>query len=490
VQEGCVVVNRLGIYFQLPAVAQNVLVSIAGVGVRRKRYGTLFRRRLAEYEERDLWDSEFLSILGKTRRAAALERASRTPYYQSVFNKMGATWRDLVEDSAFIEIPMTHKSDVRDRPDEFLARPWTRGDSLVRTSGTTGSSLVIQKDVNAIAEQWAVWWRYRHWHGIARGTWCAFFGGNPIMDEGQGMPYWRTNHPGREVRFSVSHISLATVQCYVDKLNRLRLPWIHGIPSAIANFARCMLEQRVGLDYQPRVITVGSENLMPWQARTIQAAFGVTPIQHYGLAEQAANISECVEGRLHIDEDFADVELVDQGGGLSQIVGTPYANKATMLLRYATGDLATAGEHHCACGRAGRVVASVDGRQNDILVLSDGRILGFPGVPFNKPGIELAEAQVVQHENGSLTVRYVPSAAWSASSLEALHRSFRKFVGPGVEVNYVHVDQVQRTPTGKVRLVISEVRGSDRASQLSSSLNGRDAASPAPLLSGGLDARP
>ncbi|MET8352260.1 MULTISPECIES: hypothetical protein [unclassified Micromonospora] len=472
-------INRDDVYFRLPAMAQNMLMSVAGVGVNRQRYGALFHRRLAEYEERDMWDPERVSIFRKTRRAAVLEYASRTPYYKSVFERMGATWRDLVDDSAFIEIPLTHKTEVRDRPNDFLARPWAKGDSIVLTSGTTGSSLAIRKDVNAIAEMWAVWWRYRHWHGITRATWCAFFGGKRVIEESQGVPYWRTNYPGREVRFSGHHISPATVKCYVDKLNRSRLPWIHGFPSVIASLARCMLERGVGLDYQPLVLTLGGENLTPWQLKGIEGAFGVTPVQHYGLAEQVANISECVEGRLHVDEDFAEVELINQGGGLSQIVGTPYGNGATVLLRYATGDLAVADKHHCTCGRAGRVVASIDGREADLIVLPDGRFTA-PGAAF-APALGLAEAQVIQHENGRLTVRYVPSVGWSASSLEALDHSLRKFVGQAVEVNYVRVDEVQRTPTGKVRFAISEVRGNEGTKQVSPSLEERGRVIPSQL---------
>ena len=86
-----------------------------------------------------------------------------------------------------------------------------------------------------------------------------------------------------------------------------------------------------------------------------------------GLAEAVANISECERGRLHVDEDFAAVEFVpEQTGRRHRIVGCNFTNLATPLLRYDTGDLAVLDDDGCDCGRPGRVVASVDGRQEDL----------------------------------------------------------------------------------------------------------------------------
>ena len=76
---------------------------------------------------------------------------------------------------------------------------------------------------------------------------------------------------------------------------------------------------------KPRVITFGAENLLGPQARAIREIFGVDPVQPYGLAEMVANASQCPEGRLHIDQDFAAVKLVPTGDGAYRVVGDPDA---------------------------------------------------------------------------------------------------------------------------------------------------------------------
>ena len=93
------------------------------------------------------------------------------------------------------------------------------------------------------------------------------------------------------------------------------------------------------------------------------------PLQHYGMAEAVANISECEHDQLHVDEDCAAVEFIPNSDGPGyKIIGTNFTNLATPLLRYDVQDLVTLTNVTCSCGRPGRVVASVDGRAEDYII--------------------------------------------------------------------------------------------------------------------------
>jgi hypothetical protein len=131
--------------------------------------------------------------------------------------------------------------------------------------------------------------------------------------------------------------------------------------------AGLLLERGETLSYTPRWITTGAENLMPHQAGIIREAFGRFPVQHYGMAEAVANFFQCPAGALHVDEDFAAVEFLPVAGeeGL-RVVGTNLSNPATPLLRYDVGDRVEIAASSCACGLPGRVIACVDGRQEDL----------------------------------------------------------------------------------------------------------------------------
>jgi len=114
----------------------------------------------------------------------------------------------------------------------------------------------------------------------------------------------------------------------------------------IAFIAQVGIELGYARRVPTRWVTVGAENLLAHQRHAIERMFGVTPRQHYGLAEGVANISECPQGTLHVDEDYSFVEFIPREHGFGhRIVGTSLDNSAIPFLRYDTGDIATIDEH-------------------------------------------------------------------------------------------------------------------------------------------------
>jgi phenylacetate-CoA ligase len=134
-----------------------------------------------------------------------------------------------------------------------------------------------------------------------------------------------------------------------------------------------------------------------------------------------ANLSACGEGRLHVDEDFALVEFQKtEAAGYYEIIGTNLTNLAQAFVRYRTGDLATDLADGCPCGWAGRSVARVDGRLDDVVVTADGNLVGRLGPLFyDTPSV--AVAQIVQRDPGEIDVHLVPLGAHvTAEDLDAI----------------------------------------------------------------------
>ncbi|NLD91050.1 MAG: phenylacetate--CoA ligase family protein [Fibrobacter sp.] len=443
------------IYMSCPSYLQDILVSLQGLKLNSMRYNRIYKEKFQEYLERQKYDIENLNKFKKSQLSIALERASRTIYYSNLFKSMNANWQDFLEPEKFCKIPIITKDEIRNRIDEFRFRPHMRTDTVISTSGTTGKSLSIPISNNVEPDQWAVWWRYRSWHGINRNTWCGLFASTPIVPHNENHRFWRINYAGKEIRFSGYHISANNTKQYVYALNKFKPQWLHGNTSAISLLASNMLCQGLKLDYDLKWLTVGSENVQPWQSDTMKQAFGLKPVQHYGLAEAVANISECPNGNLHTDEDFSYVEYVKSDTGEFTIVGTPYTNEAITLLRYTTGDLVTLKDGNCQCGRLGRLVEKLDGRYTDYIVLPGGKKVATLASPFHStPG--LAEAQIYQDYTGALTVRYVPSIDWREENVKSVEAKLRERVGNSIEIKFEKVEHVERTTRGKIKLVISD----------------------------------
>lgn len=451
----------MNFYARLPVVLQNVACSFEGLRINRQRYGNGYDALAHTVDARASWNNDRLREFRDTRLRDFVARAARNvPHYRRLFSRLGLAPDDIRSLSDLSQLPILTKDEVKADPGAF-ADPTFQARDLIsaHTSGTTGTGLRFYTTREAVQEQWAVWWRYRSWHGLRRNNWCAFFSSRPLVPLSQTVPpFWRYNVPGREIRFSSYHMSERNLPAYVGELRRRQPPWIHGYPSILSLVAAHLLESGIGLGYRPQWVTIGSENLLPQQAQLMAHGFGIHPLQHYGMAEAAANFSGCEREYLHVDEDFAAVEFIPDGPeGNCRIIGTNLTNSAMPLIRYNVGDLATPNEGPCPCGRPGRVVSRVDGRQDDYVVLKSGARVGRLSGIF-KYLMDIREAQIYQNKVGEIDIRVVRGAGWRDDSEAALLHAAKQRLGETIRVRIDYVSELPRTASGKLRLVVSDLK--------------------------------
>ncbi len=447
------------VYSRLPIALQNLACSMVGLQIQRVRFGPDFQQVLRSAQERSAWSEEAIRDYRDQRLREFVLHCERTvPHYRALFRELGISARDIRTIDDLKLLPVLTKEQVQRRPDFFVSEAVSPRDRLMmHTSGTTGAGLRFARTQIAVAEQHATWWRYRYWHGITQETWCANFAGHIIVPKQQKKPpFWRCNVPGKRVMFSGYHMSPANLDAYVEELRRRKIEWLHGYPSLLTLVAAHVLERGIDLGYRIKWVSTGAENLLTQQIHIIERAFGTRPIQHYGMAEAVANISECPQGSLHVDEDFAAAEFIPNPRGSGyRVVGTNFTNYATPLLRYEMMDHVQLSDRRCSCGKSGRIVTSIDGRNEDYIVLANGVRLGRMDHMF-KDMVNVREAQILQQRPGAITVRVVRTEAYSTADHEALLSEFRKRVIDGTEIKIEYVSSVPRSENGKLRFVISD----------------------------------
>ncbi len=454
--------DREALYLKLPIVLQNLACSLEGWRIQRSRFGSAFYALLQEAESRSLWPVERIHEYRDERLRAFIRHcADSVPFYRDWFKEHGLTPSDVRTPADLQHLPFLTKEQVQTHCARFVSEAVPQGKRIItHTSGTTGGGLRFATTLRTIQEQWAVWWRYRRWHGLQPGTWCGYFGGRSVVPVVQSRPpFWRYNHPGRQILFSAYHMTPDNLDVYAGELRRRRPPWLHGYPSLLALVAGRILEGGADLGYTPRWITTGAENLLPQQASLIERALGTRPRQHYGLSEGIANLSECEHGTLHVDEDFAATEFVPNPHGPGyRVVGTNFTNPATPFVRYDPQDVVelAGDEVTCPCGRPGRIVTRIDGRQEDYIVLKNGTLLGRMDHIF-KDMVRIREAQIHQRTPGALTIRVVRGEQYSAEDETVLLSEARKRVGAETDIHVEYVDRLERSRTGKLRFVVSEI---------------------------------
>lgn len=448
------------VYAKLPIALQHAACSVAGWRVEHSRFGGQFTRLLAEAESRSFVSEDEIQAFRDRRLRNFVQHCfEKVPFYRKRLEEAGIAPGDVNGLNDMARLPILTKAEVKDRSRELeVARADGHRRRAVHTSGTTGGGLRFSSSLEAIQEQWAIWWRYRRWHGIEKGTWCGHFAGRTVVPPPQHEPpFWRYNRPGKQIVFSGHHMSPEHLPSYVDELRRRQPPWLHGYPSLLALLASHLLQTQSDLGYQVKWVTTGAENLLPHQIDVISRAFGARPVQHYGMAEAVANISECDRGRLHVDEDFAAVELVEREQGGHSIVGTNFTNPLFPLLRYEVEDIVTLEpDSSCSCGRPGRLVERIDGRLEDYVVLKDGTRIGRMDHVF-KDMVNVREAQIRQTRPGAITICVVRMPAYSNADDEAILRETKKRLGDRTELRLQYVEQLERSPIGKLRFVVSEI---------------------------------
>lgn len=466
--------NLESVYLRLPTFAQNLVCSGVGWRIQRTRFGANFLAHLLSAKERSHWSQEQIVEFRDRRLRAFIKHCATTvPYYQALFAEVGLDPDKVRTLDDLSALPVLTKPVVQARYAELLSTAVpARKRIMTHTSGTTGGGLRFAVTMDALNEQWAVWTRFRQWHKLELDVWQGYFGGRSVVPLTQRRPpYWRYNWPGRQILFSGYHMSPATMDDYVELLRRRKPPWLHGYPSLLALLASHMIERGISLEYPLGWVTTSAENLLPQQVGLIERAFQVRPLQHYGMAEGVANISQCPRGKLHVDEGFAAVEFLPLPQGGCRVVGTNLSNPATPLVRYEVGDVVDYVEGDtCDCGLPGRIVRSVDGRQEDYVILRNGARLGRMDHIF-KDLMAIREAQIYQDEPGELVVRVVKNANYTADDESDLLREFHKRVGDEATVRVVYVDRIQRTDAGKIRFVVSNVRSGKLVPALCSAEN-------------------
>ena len=213
-----------------------------------------------------------------------------------------------------------------------------------------------------------------------------------------------------------------------------------------------------------------AEPLLDHQREAIAEAFQCPVRETYGMAENVAAATECEAGQLHQWPEAGVIEVLDgdhpvSSGSFGDFICTGLMNPDMPFIRYRVGDggrLAGDGVL-CTCGRTLPLIASIDGRTNDLLLTRDGRrVFWLNPVLY---GIPVRQAQIVQDALNRVRVRYVPAPDFTAESGRTVVERLRSRMGD-VQVLLEEVKEVPRTASGKERGVICNVPAAEREAVL------------------------
>ena len=218
----------LGIYLKLNRHLQNVILNLYGYWIFKQRYNKYFKNHLSFYENSNP------NILDIKQLREFFKSAKKTEYWKNQIKKYNFKVNSKNLKTEIKKLPILNKEKVKNNYNIILNNFEKDKSKLISTSGTTGSGLTFPIKNDMDRRQWAIWWRYRKWHGIKFGTWCGWFGGRKILSyEIKKPPYWKMNYQLKQIMFSSNHLNINTVNYYLDKIIKDEITWLHGYPSQL-----------------------------------------------------------------------------------------------------------------------------------------------------------------------------------------------------------------------------------------------------------------
>jgi phenylacetate-CoA ligase len=439
---------------------QNVACSIRGYQESKLRLGGKFE----EYYE-SLKDSEWFSksrvedIQNQKLRELIQYSYTNIPYYNELFKRNHLVPNDIKVISDLEKIPRLSKEIVRNNFKKMINPNYGKKIITSHTSGSTGKALDFLFTEDAIQYRWALWFRHKARFGILPDDPYATFTGLVAVPIGQKKPpFWRENYFMNQTIFTMHHISIDKVSSIVDRLNKGGYKYYSGYPSILYSLATLIEDSGLKIVNSPKVIFTGAEALLEIQRERISKVFNCLVTDQYGFSEGAGNASRCENDLFHEDYEYGVLECLngDKKGNeiTGEVIGTGFTNLVMPFIRYEIGDTATWIDDNCKCGRASKTIVKVEGRNEDYVITPEGnKILRFDYIFKDLSTIK--EAQIVQYELGSITIRIVKRDGFTLKDEKLLIKEVANKVSPSLVVKFEYPKDIERERTGKFRAVKS-----------------------------------
>jgi phenylacetate-CoA ligase len=434
-------------------------------------YESGLRRRhtlawLADYR-RDQWLApEQVAALQWQRLKRLLEHCHReVPYYQRRWRELGVVPADIRNLDDYAKLPLLTKADIRANFDELQADSW-RGRLLTKaTGGSTGEPMRFGYTRESNDRRTAVMWRGYEWAGSRMGRRTLFLWGGAVGEPTRTHQLKDAFYNRLFARHVLNsfHMTEANMAEYADAIDRYRPEIIVAYVGPLVRLAQWLIANKRRI-WRPQGIIGAAEALHEFQRKIIEQAFGAPAFNTYGCREFMLIAAECEKRQgLHVNADHLVVELhkpqhAPPDTHTGEVVITDLFNYGMPFLRYANGDMATAATEACSCGRGLPLLTRVDGRVLDAIRTPSGHVLPgefFPHMLKDVPGVQ--RFQLVQRQLDRLDLAIVRGADFDEASLAYIRREVAKVLGDSVELDCHFVDDIPLTPSGKLRVTVSEL---------------------------------
>ncbi len=404
---------------------------------------------------------ELLEIQQRKLISLVRHAYENVPYYQRLFDSIRLKPEDIKGVADLRHIPVTDKAAMRELSvEEKTARNIDLKKCIkVFTSGSTGMPAHLYftpEDFNYLD---MVYLRSFLVNGLKFSHKRAF-----IMDP----------HGFETKRCWYHRLGLGSyinISCFLEPDEQIRIlrqerpDFIHGYPSNLKLIASRLLERgENGLRF--KLVSTAAELLDTKGRRMINSVFGGSLYDRYAASE-ARNIAwECDEHNgYHINIDSLVVEFIRdernaRPGERGDIVITNLHSYAMPFIRYKIGDVGIPSERACPCGIEFPLMEIMEGRDEDFILLKGWKIISpmmITGTLDHVHGIK--QFRVIQEDIDTVSAVLARGEGFNSDTIFKAEKALKGILGDDIKIRCEAVEDIHREASGKVRAVISKVKG-------------------------------
>ncbi len=410
--------------------------------------------------ESQWWPRERLEALQADELRRLVVAATGIPLYRERFQAAGVGAADIATIADIRRFPILERSDVERAGVEGLRAPHSIG-MRVATSGSLGRPVELLWPLSQMRWLDAGEARARGWLGWQIGERSLEVRCRPVHRP-QAISAALLN---AKALHAPSVADAETARRLVESLGGSAPTLVWGVSNALYVVALALLAS--GRTVGAKACWSGGNHLHPHYRLAMEEAFACPVYERYATMETGLLAHECPEGgELHVPAEGMVVEIVRpdgtpaEAGETGDVLVTVLHNRATPLIRYRIGDRAIVpSDSECSCGRGLPVFGRVAGRASDVLRTRSGSLLSAPeAVAAVQPLLgRVVDFQVIQDADDRLRILVVQR---DSSSLEGdrerIAAIFEQLVEPPFPPLVERVDQIELTPGGKLRTLVSD----------------------------------
>lgn len=406
---------------------------------------TLMRTQFASREELDSIRDE--------RLASLLSFAPRIPFWRDRF--LSHSVPESGSSTRLARLPPLSRKEYSglDVP-YFTDQQRYFSSAMDYTSGTTGTPFQFYFDRGATLRSYAL--SERHFRIIGNGIRYPVVSlrGRPKIGFALTNSYhfYARGSYGVRARLPAFRAFMATQERCI----------LYSFPSFLMELARAAYEE--SLSFPIMGIISSGEHMRLDERRFVEKSLGARVSNSYSTRELGALGFECDKNRIHLNEEWAYVEILDDDGRPvpdgteGRIIATAFDNRVMPFIRYETGDRGTISPECCPCGRTLKTI-DLKGRTTDRILLKDGRSVTMLELStiFDAHWDAVHGYQIVQRSPVSFVVRVIPGPKFRLKSM-ALRFQLMHALHSQASVEWEEVTMIEPTPTGKAVYFVNESR--------------------------------